>query len=292
VTATLRAGRRRVPISHPDKVLFPDAGVTKLELARYYERVAGAMLPHVRGRPVAMHGFPDGVDEPGYYVKETPRHFPRWIRTARVGKRGGSVRHVLCNDAATLVYLAGQNVITPHVWLSRADRIDRPDRLIFDLDPSDARFADVRAAARALGELLRANGLVPHAMTTGSRGIHVTVPLRRSAGFDRVRAFARRLAGELAGEHPRRVTVEQRKDKRGGRIYVDVMRNAYGQHAVPPYAVRPRPRAPAAAPLRWDELSDAKLKPERWTVRSLPERLDAEGDPWRDIARSARSLPR
>lgn len=286
----LRAGLRSVEIPHPDKVLFPRAGITKLDLARHYLRVAGAMLPHVRGRPLTLHSFPQGIEGQGFYTKDVPEHFPDWIDRVTVRKRGGTVTHPLARDAATLAYVAGQNCITPHVWPSRADDVERPDRLLFDLDPPGERFAEVRAAARALGDLLRELGLEPFAMTTGSRGVHVTVPLRRTTGFDEARAFAREVARRLAGEEPRRLTVEQRKDKRGERIFVDVMRNAYAQHAVAPYAVRPREGAPVAVPLAWDELSDRSLKPRRWTTANVADRLASDGGPWRGIGRAARSL--
>jgi bifunctional non-homologous end joining protein LigD len=290
VSEKLRVGRRTVEISNPDKLLFPEAKLTKLDLARYYERVAYAMLPHLRGRPLSLHSFPDGAGGDGFYVKDVPDHFPEWIDRVTVPKRGGKVTHALARDAATLAYLAGQNVITPHVWLCRADDLRRPDRLIVDLDPPGDRFAEARAAARALGELLRDLRLEPFAMTTGSRGVHVTVPLRRGADFDTVREFARRVGRALVDEDPKHLTMEHRKEKRGERIFVDVLRNAYAQHAVAPYAVRPKPKAPAATPLHWDELSERTTSPQRWTVATLPDRLHSEGDPWRRIGRHARAL--
>ncbi len=290
-TETLRVGRRRVEIPHPDKLLFPDAGLTKLGLARYYEAVAEAMLPHVRGHPLALQSFPQGAGGAGYFVKDAPPHFPSWIATVEVPKReGGTIHHVLANEAATLVYLAGQNVIALHAWTSRADRLERPDRLIFDLDPSTQRFAEVRAAARHLGDLLRDLGLSPFAMTTGSRGVHVVTPLRRLEDFDTAHAFARAVAEALVADAPDALTVEFRRARRGERIFVDVGRNAYGQHAVAPYAVRPRPQAPVATPLRWQELSDPGLAPGGWTVASIPDRLADGGDPWRDMASHARGL--
>ena len=271
--------------------MFP-GGITKGELAEYYERVGSAMVPHVRDRPITMHSFPAGVEVEGYIIKQAPKHFPDWIKRVTVKKRGGTVDHVVANRIETLVYLAGQNCVTPHVWLSRADRIERPDRLIFDFDPEHERFAEVRAAARRLGEVLRDLGLAPHAMTSGSRGVHVTVPLRRTAGFDRVREFADAVGRLLVEDDPKRLTMEWSKAKRGDRIYVDTGRNAYAQHAAAPYAVRPRPEAPVATPLHWDELGDRSLLPTRWTLRTLPDRLDMEGDPWADISRQARALPR
>jgi bifunctional non-homologous end joining protein LigD len=291
VTAIVRAGRRHVEISHPDKVMFPAAGLTKLDLARHYARVAPAMVPLVRDHPVAMHAFPGGVERHGYFMKEVPDHFPDWIQRVTVPKRGGTVTHVLANDAATLVYLANQNCVTPHVWTSRADRPRQPDRVVFDLDPPGTRFADVRAAARALGDMLRELELEPFAMTTGSRGVHVVAPLRRGPDYHDVHAFARGLARELADRDPRRLTTEFHKAKRGERIYLDVNRNAYAQHAVAPYAVRPRPTAPVAAPLHWEELDDRRLRPDRWTIATIGKRLDA-GDPWRGFRGAARRLPR
>jgi bifunctional non-homologous end joining protein LigD len=289
--ALVQAGRRRVEITHPDRVVFPDPGLTKLDLARHYASVARHMLPHVRGRPLALESFPQGIGADGFFVKDAPRHFPGWIATVTVPKRdGGTIRHVVANDAATLVYLAGQNVITPHAWTSRADRLERPDRLIFDLDPSARRFAEVRAAARTLGGLLRELGLEPFAMTTGSRGLHVVAPLRRTAGYDQVQAFARAVAETLVAADPRSLTVAFRRAERGERIFVDVGRNAYGQHAVAPYAVRALAGAPVATPLRWEELDDPRLDPRRWSVTTIGERLGGGGDPWRGIAGRARAL--
>jgi bifunctional non-homologous end joining protein LigD len=290
MAASLRAGNRRIEISHADKVLFPDAALTKLDLAVHYERVATLMIRQVRDHPIAMHAFPGGVLRGGYFAKDVPEHFPAWIRRATLPKRGGTVTHVLANDAATLVYLAGQNVVTLHAWPSRADRPDEPDRLIFDLDPPGEVFAEVRAAARTLGDLLRDAGLVPYAMTTGSRGLHVVAPLRRGATFTQVRAFARAMAARLADHAPHRLTTEQRKVRRGERIFIDTGRNAYAQHAVAPYAVRPRSQAPVATPLRWAELDDRDLRPDGWTITSIPKRI-AGTDPWVDFGRHRRVLP-
>jgi bifunctional non-homologous end joining protein LigD len=291
VTATIEAAERSIQISHPERVMFPDAGLTKLDLAVHYARVAEVMLPLVRGRPLALESFPAGVGGERYFLKNVPSHFPTWIATATVPRReGGSIRQALANDAATLVYLAGQNVLTPHVWTSRADRLERPDRIVFDLDPSVERFAEVRATARELGRLLREIGLAPYAMTTGSRGIHVVAALRRTADHDEVNRFSREVAALLASRDPRRLTVEFHRSRRGERIYVDVARNGYGQHSVAPYAVRGLANAPVATPLRWEELDDRRLGPQRWTIATLPGRLAEDGDPWREIAREARSI--
>ena len=278
-----------VRISSPDKVLFPP-DITKRELADYYSAVAAVAVPHMRDRPVAMHVFPKGIDEGGVYIKQAGKHFPDWIKRVTVEKRGGTVDHVVVNRADTLVYLAGQNVITLHAWLSRADMIEKPDRLIFDFDPEHERFAEVRAAARALGEILHDLGLAPHAMTSGSRGLHVTVPLRRTRTFEEVRAFADAIGDLMVEQDPKRLTRQWSKAKRGDRIYVDTGRNAYAQHAVAPYAVRPRENAPVALPIHWEELSDRALKPDRWPIAAALERLASDGDAWRGMGRHARKL--
>jgi bifunctional non-homologous end joining protein LigD len=287
----MRAGHREVTITHPGKALFPD-GTTKADLAAYYRDVAPAMLPHVRDRPVSLQRFNSGIGGGGFFQKDIPRGAPEWVRRVRVPKHGGTVCHALANEAATLVWLANQNCITPHVWTSRADRLDRPDRIIWDLDPSGDDFALVRRTALELGALLRDAGCEPFAMTTGSRGVHVVIAIRRRHGFDRAREAALAVAEELVSRRPDDLTTAFRKQKRGGRLFVDVNRNAWAMTAVPAYAARPRPGAPVAAPLRWEELEDPALTPDRWTLRTMRERLEAVGDPWADIARSAGRLPR
>src|SRR5919197_3023345 len=268
-----------VEITRPDKPLFPD-GTSKADLARHYDRGAEATQPHVAGRPLNLERYPDGIDGERIIQQRASEHFPDWIERVRVRKEGGTVEHVVARDAETLVYLAGQACITLHRWLSRADRLERPDRLVIDLDPSDGEPADVRRAARDVGALVRELGLEPFAMSTGSRGFHVVVALQRRRDFDAVRTFARDIARVAAARDPRRLTTEQRKDKRGGRILVDVMRNAYAHTAVAPYAVRAREHAPVAAPLDWDELSSSATRPDRWTLATVPDRLERDGDPW------------
>jgi len=291
VSDQLQVGRRDVRITHPDRVLFPAIGLTKLDLARHYERVAPLMLPYVRDRPLALQAFPDGIDGDGYFLKAVPGYFPDWIARATVPKKGGTITHVLAQNAATLVYLVGQNVVTLHAWLSRADEPHHPDRVTIDFDPSGGGFAEVRAAARGAGERLRDRGLVPFAMTTGSRGVHVVCPLRRGPSFADVHGFARALAEEMVADDPQHLTLEWHKADRAKRIYLDVNRIAYAQHAVAPYAVRPRVNAPVAVPLHWEELSDPTLTPDRWTVANIGPRLD-DGDPWHGFSRRARVLQR
>lgn len=278
-----------VEIGNPDKALFDDPAITKRELAAYYRTVAGAMVPHLRDRPLALQRFPDGIGAEGFMQKQRPDHAPDWVKGVEVEReRGGSLTMIVCDDAATLAWLADQAVITVHRWLSRTDDLNRPDRLVFDLDPPGQDFETVRQAAYDVRELLDDLDLPSYPMTTGSRGLHIVVPIRVEEPFDDVRAVARRIADIAAGRHPGRLTTQVRKDQRRGRLFVDILRNAYAQHAVAPYAVRPLPGAPVATPMRWSELDDTRSA-RRWTIRDLESRLSG-GDPWRDMARRAHSL--
>src|SRR5579884_538147 len=283
---TIRAGRRQVDISRPDKPLFP-CGITRAELAGYYEQVAPAMLPHLRGRPLNLERYPDGITGERIIQQRAGRYFPDWIKRVSVGKKGGAVDHVMAGEAATLVYLAGQACITFHPWLSRQDALTRPDRLIFDLDPSTEAPAELRRAARIMVGVLRELGLEPWVMTTGSRGYHLTIPLQRRADFDAVREFARGVASLAVTREPRLFTTEARKARRGQAILIDVMRNAYAHTAVAPYSVRPRPGAPVATPIRLEELDETETRADRWTLRTVLERLAGEGDHWAEISRHA-----
>jgi bifunctional non-homologous end joining protein LigD len=284
-----------VKLSHPDKVLFPDDGITKADLADYYASVAEAMLPLVKDRPMNLWRWNNGIGGQRVVQQGIPKGAPEWVARVEVERRaGGNVTHAMINDARTLRWLSNQNCITPHVWQSRADKLDRPDRIVFDLDPATEdemeQFDDVRNAALALGDHLRELGLVPFAMTTGSRGIHVVAPLKRTKDADTVRERAGEIAEEFAASHDT-LTTFWRKEKRDGRILVDTARNTYAQTVVAPYAVRALRGAPVATPLEWDELNDPELHPRRWTLRDVAGRIADRGNPWSDIRLEARSRP-
>jgi bifunctional non-homologous end joining protein LigD len=284
--------RVKVEITHPDRPMFPADGITKGELADYYAAVADVMLPHVKGRPLTLWRYPRGIDEQGFVQQDFAGALPDWMGSAEVTKQGGTVVHPVAERREGLVWLANQNCITVHSWLSRRDRLDEPDLIVFDLDPSTSDFAPVRAAARACAGVLADLGLAAYLKTTGSRGLHVVAPISRGTDFETAREFARDVAKVVAADDPAHLTVEQRKDKRGDRIYLDVMRNAYAQTAVAPYAVRARRGAPVATPLDWDELGTRGLRADRFTIRDVPKRIAQQGDPWADLRRHARSLSR
>jgi bifunctional non-homologous end joining protein LigD len=288
---TVAVGRRRVEVSSPDRVLFPDDGITKADLIDYYQQMAKHMLPYLADRPIAMERYPEGLAGERVFQKNVPRYFPEWIARVRIAKEHGSLQHVLVDAPATLVYLANQSCITVHAFLSRADRLHHPDQLMFDLDPPGNEFRLACRVALDLRRLLEEELRLPtFVKTSGGDGLHLVIPLDRSEDFDAVRSFARDVGRLLARRDPERVTVEQRKQKRGERLFVDVMRNAYAQTAVPPYAVRARRMAPVATPLDWEEVGDPSLQPDRFTLRTIAGRLASRTDPWKNIGRRARSL--
>ncbi len=286
----VRVDRREIEISRPEKVLFPDDGITKGELIEYYARIAPRMLPHLRDRPLTLERYPNGIATKRFFQKEVSSYFPEWIRRVTVKKVGGTVTHVVCNDTATLVYLANQACITPHIFLSRVDKLDHPDQLVFDLDPQGDDFELVRSAARDFKQLLDELQLPAYLKTTGSRGLHVVVPLQRREGYDSVRDFARELARIVVSQAPAERTVEQLKARRGGRVFIDTNRNGYAQLVAPAYAVRARKGAPVSVPLGWDELERKDLRSDSITIQSIFDRLDEKGDPWATFWRNAASL--
>lgn len=282
---------REVEIGHADKVLFPDDGLTKFDLAEYYARIGDTAIRHYRDRALSMHRYPDGIGADGFFQKQIGDHFPDWIGRSTLPKQDGEVTYVVADSPATLVYLADQGCITPHLALSRTDRPHHPDRMIFDLDPSDDDFSKVQETARHLHRALDGLDLPSFVQTTGSRGLHIVVPLDRHADFETVRAFTHTLCRDVAEEDPELMTTAQRKNKRGRRVFLDDLRNAYGQTSVAPYAVRARPGAPVATPLEWREVGSSDLDPRRYRIGNLFRRMAQIDDPWADIARHAVRLP-
>jgi bifunctional non-homologous end joining protein LigD len=277
-----------VKLSHLDKVLFPEHGITKGELIEHYRSVAERMLPRIHDRPVAVVRYPNGIGKASFFQQAAPDHTPSWLKKATVPKESGEITHLLCQNEQTLVYLANQAAVVLHTWLSRADRPERPDQVLFDLDPP-LDFEEARHAALALRDLLTDLGLPSLVKTTGGRGLHVSVPLVRRYDADELRDFARDVCSVLETREPDRYTGEVRKNKRGGRLYLDISRNAYAQLAVAPYSVRADADAQVATPLDWSELQDPKLTPARFTIRTMARRL-SDADPWRDAPEPVSSL--
>jgi bifunctional non-homologous end joining protein LigD len=282
---SLQVGGRTVQVSSVAKPFFPDAGLVKGDLVAYYRDVAEVMLPHLQGRPLNLQRFPNGVNGKGFWQQGASEHFPDWVRTVTVERRGrgGTVDHVICDDAATIVYLANLATVTFHAWTSTVEHLARPDLVIIDLDPDpDQGLEVVRAAARAVKAACEEVGLASFIQTSGSRGYHVVMPLQPGPDVEVVRDFAAELALLVAARDPDRLSVEWRKAKRDGRLLLDTARMGYAQTLVAPYSVRPKPEAPVATPIEWSELG--RVEPRSYTVANLRRRLARKPDPWAGMA--------
>jgi len=280
-------------ISHPEKVLFPDDGITKGELASYYEMIAPVMVPHMRNRPVTMERFHRGIGAPGFFQKDVSRGFPDWLERVEVPKKDGTVHHPIVDDLRSLLWIVNQNTITPHVWTSRTPALYQPDVCVFDLDPAsaDAEGVDVlRGAALRLRALLDELGLAAWIKTSGSKGFHIVVPLDARSRFGEVARFAHATGAELVARDPDHLTQEFSKADRGGRILVDTGRNGYSATFAAAYAVRARPGAPVSAPCTWAEIERAEVAPRTFTLKTMPARAASVGDLWSDMTSHAQSL--
>lgn len=279
----VKIDNQEIHLTHLEKVLFPESEITKQELVEYYQKAANHLLPLIFQHPISLQRFPANIEQDGFFQKDIPNYFPDWMERAVLSKKNGKVSYLLLNKASDLVYVTNQNTITLHAGLSRTDKIDYPDRIIFDIDPSDKDFTKVVWAAQELKKCLENFGLASLVQTTGSRGLHVWVPLLRKDNFDIVHRFAKSLAQNLAKLYPKDITIEQSKEKRGTRVFVDYLRNSYGQTAVIPYSVRAKEEAPIATPLYWEELEGDIKSSRQFTLRTIEKRLKLRKNPWSDI---------
>jgi len=280
-------------ITHPEKILFPGDGITKGELASYYEMIAPLMLPHLRRRPITMERYHRGITEQGFFQKDVSKGFPEWLQRVEVPKHGGTVHHPLANDTRSLLWLANQNSITIHVWPSRTPNLYNPDICIFDFDPSrENDLEPLRAAALHLRDLLAELGLPSWIKTSGSKGFHIAVPLDGKSDFGVVARFAHSVGKILVQRDPENLTQEFSKVDRGGRILVDTGRNGYSATYAATYTVRARPGAPVSAPCTWEELEQGAVGPGTFTLRTMAQRISAVGDLWADLLKTKRSLQR
>lgn len=278
-------------ITHPSKLFWPDDGLTKLDLAQFYMRVAGHVLPWMKGRAITMERCPDGIRKSCFYQKQAPENLPTDVPTVSIAapSAGRDVDYIVGGTRRTLLTLVNLGCVAMHVTNSRIDQPDKPDWLAFDLDPSDG-FPSAARVALLLRAKLEDHGLEPYVKTSGGRGLHVLVPLRRGTAQDTVRAYASAIATEMAAENPRLVTIESRKAKRRAPVYLDVMRNAWGQTIVPPFSVRWRPRATVSMPLDWSEVSP-RLDPAVFNIKTAERRMRAKA-PWSSFFSHRQTLPR
>lgn len=281
----------KVKITHDNKILYPNSGISKGNLIAYYDKIADHMLPYLKDRPLTLHRFPRGISDKGFFQKNASDYFPDWIQTAKVTKKGGWVNHVICDTSETLVYLVNQGTITFHIALSRIDNLEYPDKLIFDLDPPNANFEVVVEGAKTVRDFLENKlGLTAFVMTTGSKGLHIVVPLNRTEHFDEVHDFSKHVAQYLSNEHPEKYTTAIRKDQRKSRLFIDYVRNSYGQTGVCPFSVRAFEGAPVAVPLDWEELNDDSLNARTYNIQNIFYRLIAIDHPWAAFEKQSKSI--
>ncbi|WP_422486558.1 non-homologous end-joining DNA ligase [Gudongella sp. DL1XJH-153] len=287
----MKINDRVIELTNTDKVIFSGDNIKKGDIIKYYKDISPVMIPHIEDRPMTLHRFPNGIEDKGFYQQEISDYFPDWInRTSVNKKKGGKVSHVVCNNPETLVYLANQACITPHIWLSKISKLEKPDKIVFDLDPSDNENTLIVKAAKELKEFFDGTDLIPHLMTTGSRGLHVVVPIVPEMSFDDVRTYAAKIAKIIEKENPDDFTTQHRKEKRNGRLFIDYLRNSYGQTSVAPYGIRSIAGAPVATPLDWDELKYEDFDPQKYNIRNIFRRLGQKKDPWKNFRSKASSL--
>jgi DNA ligase D len=279
-----------VRLSHPDKVLYPEQGITKQDLADYYLAVAGRMLPHVAQRPLTLVRCPAGSEKKCFYQRHAGSGVPDELGEVKIA--GFAEPYLYIKDTAGLIALVQMGVLEIHPWGARIDRTDRPDRIVFDLDPGEGLdFAAVTAAALEVRARLEAQGLAAFAKTTGGKGMHVVVPIARRHTWPAVKAFAKATAEAMAADAPQRYLTRIAKAERKGRIFIDYLRNDPTSTAIGPYSTRARAGAPVAMPLAWDEVTP-DLDPTDFTMASVPRRIARMPDPWADIDQHASALPR
>ena len=272
-------------ITHPEKVLFPDDGITKGDLAAYYKVMAPVMLPHISGRPVTMERYPAGIGKKGFWQKDVSKGFPEWLERVEVPKKDGVVHHPVITDERSLLWVTNQNTITQHVWISRVPDLYYPDICVFDLDPSREDPDVLRTVVLGLRDLLDELGHPSWVKTSGSKGFHVVVRLKARATFDDSSRLASRVADAFVQRYPKLLTMEFSKADRRGRILVDIGRNRAGATFVAAYSVRPKPGAPVSAPCTWDEIEQGMVGPQTLTLRTMAARVATVGDLWAPLAR-------
>lgn len=269
------AGPEKVQFTHVDKIMFPEAELTKGDLLKYYLDISKRLLPYLKDRPITLERYPDGIGEnaPHFWQKNTPEYYPKWIPRVRIATTGGKpVQYVLVNDIQTLTYLVNQGSIVFHIYFSRIQNLDRPDFVLFDLDPGDAPFTDVVRIARQIHAVLNPQNISAYVKTSGKKGLHILTGWHQPGGYDQSRAWAMQIADQVVRTLPKIATTRRPIAARAGRVYVDVMQNVLGRHAVAPYTLRATPNAAISTPLQWRELT-ARLDPAKFNLQTIQTRL-------------------
>jgi bifunctional non-homologous end joining protein LigD len=292
--ATWQVDGRTLEQTKLDRVLWPDDGITKGDLLDWYRAIAPVMLPHLRDRPVTLRSYPGGIDGTSHYRREIPDGAPEWIR--RFPYETATNRHTIelpfIEDAAALLWFVNTGAIEIHAWPARAPELDEPDQVIFDLDPGDETdFSKVLEAARILHAALDELSLTGYAKTSGGKGLHVFLPLAPGAEFKTVRTWVKILADKLAADHPDLIATGGGATHEGRLVTIDYAQNSIGRNTAAPYPVRARPGAPVSTPVTWEEIDAGDVRPEQWTIRTVPERVGEVGDLFRGALSRDQHLP-
>lgn len=287
----MKINNKSIDIKNTDKVFFQDSGITKGDLIKYYKKIYKYIYVHIKNRPITMHRFPNGIDSINFYEKEIPDHFPNWFDKIEIkNKDNSTTNYPLCNNKESLIYMVNQGCISPHIWLSKTNKLEYPDKIIFDLDPPEnADFSLVIEAAKNIKNILDIRELNCYVMTTGSSGLHIIVPIKQELKFDEVRTKAKEIAKNVVENDSDKFTIEQRKSKRKGRVFIDYLRNTYGQTSITPYAIRAKKNAPIATPIEWKELN-SDITPTKYTIKNIFRRLGQKSDPWKNIYNNRNSI--
>jgi len=286
----IKIGNSTIEITNAEKIYYPKNRIKKGDVLDYYCKISEYLLPHIKKRLLSMHRYPNGIEYQHFIQQEIPGYFPPWIARKRVKKEGGFITHTICDNKQTLIYLSNEAVLEFHIWLSRSDNVTNPDKIIFDLDPPKGNTQKARKAALAMKEILDDISLRSYVMSTGSNGYHIIVPLDGKLSFKKTHPISEKIARIAEKSYPSLLTTEQRKEKRRGRVFVDYIRNSYGQTSIAPYSLRAKNGAPIATPLSWDEMRRASTDPAKYDFKNIFRRLSRTGDLWQNIYEEKQSL--
>lgn len=276
-------------VSHVEKVWFPKTKITKQNIIDYYNAVSKYFLNHVKNHPIVLQRFPNGIHHDSFYQKQVSDYFPSFIKNTTIQlKTGGKQTLVILHSKKSLQYLVNQATLVFHSWLSSTTAPNVPDKIVFDLDPSTNDLTILRFGARTLKKIIESHNLKPFLMTTGSRGYHIVIPIIPEHSFEKTHAFAKEIAEQVATQYPDHFTITPTKSKRKGKVFIDYLRNSYGQTSVAPYSVRAQEGAPIATPIDWSELS--RTTPQKYTIKNIFKRLSTKGDMWKDFRKYAKLL--
>jgi len=288
----VKINNKEISLSKTDKMFYPDSDITKADIIEYYRKIWNNIAPYATDRPMVMQRFPDGIQKQGFFQKKISDYFPDWIDTIEIKEKESNekAQYVNCNKEETIVYLANQGAIVLHGWLSKKSNLNQPDKMVFDLDPSDNDFGKVKKGALLLKELLDQGNINSYPLITGSKGIHVVIPLKEKDDFDDIRDVAKQIARIVTIRDDKNFTTETSRSKRGNKVFVDYLRNSYGQTSILPYSLRAVDNAPVAVPLDWDEVKDEELGPQKYNISNIFHRISQKQDPWKDMSKNATDL--